>query len=408
MMRRLCSAPRSAPRSGAGEIGAAVASAGARHASRTSRRPWTLDLLLCGLIALLACAGLCAAAPATAQAAPRAAPRDPRWAVPPAYRDAYRAFMNETGEVGQAGAGDTALSPNIVGGQVVRRPNLPWVAVINMYDSTYCSGVLIGPRMLLTVAHCTYGESAPLSAYTVLTRRWDLTMDPFDEGSSVFQVVRIHMHPRFNDSTWAHDLAIWLLKQVSGPAPAYAHLNLDKPWLPGTNGQNVTVAGWGVRDEGYRTPTDNLRKVTLPMVPILQCSRALKVLNETVTVDGRIVMCAGLKSGGKDSCYGDSGGPLFSNVWGTDYVHAVSSWGIGCARPNTFGVYQSVRDGNAGQWIKYTLGRYPVADRGYVTLAATKTKTKTKTTTKKKTTSRTTRRTSTSRRLTSTTVKVVR
>ena len=65
------------------------------------------------------------------------------------------------------------------------------------------------------------------------------------------------------------------------------------------------------------------------------------------------MMCAGFVAGGRDSCTGDSGGPLFvqrpAEAGGGFAVLAVVSWGIECAAPNAFGVYASVSHYHA--WI---------------------------------------------------------
>jgi secreted trypsin-like serine protease len=56
-------------------------------------------------------------------------------------------------------------------------------------------------------------------------------------------------------------------------------------------------------------------------------------------------ICAGnMATGGVDTCQGDSGGPMFKrNAAGQWIQVGITSWGIGCARPNAPGVYTEVR-----------------------------------------------------------------
>jgi len=52
------------------------------------------------------------------------------------------------------------------------------------------------------------------------------------------------------------------------------------------------------------------------------------------------MMCAGYLSGGKDSCEGDSGGPLFYKLKSGLYSQVgIVSTGMSCAKPNQPGIY---------------------------------------------------------------------
>jgi trypsin len=48
------------------------------------------------------------------------------------------------------------------------------------------------------------------------------------------------------------------------------------------------------------------------------------------------MFCAGLAQGGKDSCSGDSGGPIVDS---TGTLQGLVSWGQGCAEAGFAGVY---------------------------------------------------------------------
>lgn len=70
---------------------------------------------------------------------------------------------------------------------------------------------------------------------------------------------------------------------------------------------------------------------------------------------GDAVICAGVLTGGHDSCQGDSGGPLMQPIYDEEhgsryYQIGIVSYGIGCARTDTPGVYTRVQ--NFIDWIQ--------------------------------------------------------
>lgn len=87
-----------------------------------------------------------------------------------------------------------------------------------------------------------------------------------------------------------------------------------------------------------------LQKVTIPIVNQTVCAESYVPLSYSVT---DMMICAGnLEQGGKDACQGDSGGPLVAH----NVLVGITSWGLGCARPEYPGVWTRVPA--LANWIK--------------------------------------------------------
>ena len=100
-------------------------------------------------------------------------------------------------------------------------------------------------------------------------------------------------------------------------------------------GQMLTASGWGRTSESGGT-ADTLQKVTVPVISNDKCQE----MYPGETIDASVLCAAGP---GKDSCKGDSGGPIFgTDAYGDDYLVGLVSWGYGCARAEYPGVYARV------------------------------------------------------------------
>lgn len=158
------------------------------------------------------------------------------------------------------------------------------------------------------------------------------------------EVVEQIGHPNYNDFTLDYDYMVLKLNQPVDISE-YPPIKLnDNPSKPETN-DLLTVIGFGALAEGGPSyyyyyeggPTTNrLQKVQVPANSNRQCR------NQHSGIMEDIHFCAGFGGGGKDSCFGDSGGPIFENHNGTALQVGVVSWGEGCARPNKSSVYARV------------------------------------------------------------------
>ena len=103
-------------------------------------------------------------------------------------------------------------------------------------------------------------------------------------------------------------------------------------------GTAAVVVGWGVND--FSNPSQplfpsELNQVSVPVVSTEICNAPQSYAG--LLGEGQI--CAGLPQGGRDSCLGDSGGPLMIRQDGEYKQIGVVSFGRGCAEPNFYGVY---------------------------------------------------------------------
>ncbi|MGC1587095.1 MAG: trypsin-like serine protease, partial [Rhodomicrobium sp.] len=148
---------------------------------------------------------------------------------------------------------------------------------------------------------------------------------------------------------------------------AIAELSLAAATDPATPpGVQVRVAGYGTTEDSEDQETAGrfiradgkgellagsalLRETAIETIPAQRCAA-----RNPGTAIGAGQICAGLEQGGKDSCHGDSGGPLMAYDAGAcPRQIGVVSWGRGCAEKDAYGVYTRVS--HYADWIqKYT------------------------------------------------------
>ena len=129
-------------------------------------------------------------------------------------------------------------------------------------------------------------------------------------------------------------------------------------------GTMLTLAGWGSKKPhviGENSAT--MLHVKVPVVTNEVCGDVTHYgdtdppdLPKTVYPS---MLCAGYDGGGRDSCYGNSGGPLFSIEEGEGVVLGLVSWAAGCGLPKRPGAYTRVAHYSA--WITQTISIHTAA-----------------------------------------------
>lgn len=228
-----------------------------------------------------------------------------------------------------AGAAHAEPVPRIIGGRPEAR--IPAIGALLKEGADFCTGTAIAPNVVLTAAHCFEGI-------------WSADGIEFFMGRDVrdlasgrrIRVRELHPHPSYDPWTYDHDIAVAVLESDVDVEPVPARL-APLPWIVGD--QAVWV-GYGVTDPDG-SDSGVKRSVQMPISAVDD----LFVVNEAA---------------GKNTCFGDSGGPALMDLGAGLEVIAVTSYGDSACLEDG---YNSRSDVHA-DWIWGFLAREVAIGRG--------------------------------------------
>ncbi len=224
------------------------------------------------------------------------------------------------------------MQPKIIGGDYSSE-TYPWMVSLQN-NGHFCGGVLIHQDYVLTASHCLASMQA--SNIDVIIGSNDSINFVGGESRKVDWLVR---HPDYDENSFYKDIAIIKLSESSDKTPIKILSNNDAALIE--QNTQLRVLGWGLTQEGDANSSPVfLKQVDLAFQQDGICANTYGVQTNLNYWD--YSLCAGEISGGKDSCLGDSGGPLIIKKENTWYAVGLVSWGSGCGQPGLYGVYNQV------------------------------------------------------------------
>nr|NP_001098368.1 enteropeptidase-1 [Oryzias latipes]BAF57203.1 enteropeptidase-1 [Oryzias latipes] len=225
--------------------------------------------------------------------------------------------------------------PRVVGGVNAEKGAWPWMVSLHWRGRHGCGASLIGRDWLLTAAHCVYGKNTHLQYWSaVLGLHAQSSMN--SQEVQIRQVDRIIINKNYNRRTKEADIAMMHLQQPVNFTEWVLPVCLASEDQHFPAGRRCFIAGWGRDAEGGSLP-DILQEAEVPLVDQDECQRLLPEYTFTSSM-----LCAGYPEGGVDSCQGDSGGPLMCLEDARWTLIGVTSFGVGCGRPERPGAYARV------------------------------------------------------------------
>lgn len=254
-------------------------------------------------------------------------------------------------------------------GSAVTTHSWPWIVHLDVFYGSrpgLCSGTIIGENHIVTAAHCCrLRENVGTVSKIVATfgrlknseRNTNIEFSMTIEKENIFPHEEYRKYPM--QGAGKHDVCVLKTPEnimAARPRECVAKncamvactVQADMEELVG---KNCWVAGWGKHDE-YSGLSDNLMETGVNIFSQEYCLQKSTARTKKRLRSDEI--CAGTPDGdnnglsdaGPDTCKADSGGPLMCRLGSqkTPFLVGITSWGDGCGKEGSPGVYSSISE----------------------------------------------------------------
>ena len=234
-------------------------------------------------------------------------------------------------------AGLTVLGAGLVAGPAAGVTNgtpaddaeHPFMVALESSDGEqFCGGSIIAADRVLTAAHCVEGEAASRIRVAAGSTR-------LGDATQVRAVASIDAHPDYT-RTQVEDVAVLHLTSPFTFDDRVAPIRLAGPGDESLvdHDSPATTIGWGATSE-HGGGSRDLLETDVRIIGDEECAAVAGG-----DLDPETMICAGGDGDGKDSCYGDSGGPLFVRAAdGSPVLAGIVSFGLAECGGDAPGVY---------------------------------------------------------------------
>ncbi|XP_062348546.1 acrosin-like [Cinclus cinclus] len=215
-----------------------------------------------------------------------------------------------------------------------------------------CSGALIHPQWVLTVASC-FVRAGDISRWEVVIGATDLSQ-PGPEAE-LRHIRTLLLHQNYNSAKARNNIA---LLELDKPVECSDYIQLGcvpDSSLAVPELKTCYIAGWRATPGSARSPRLVLQEAKVRLMDVQLCNSSRWYGGAVHPQD----LCAGYPRGGIDTCQGDIGGPLVckDNVGDYFWLVGLASWGRGCAGAKRPGVFTSTQHFHT--WIQVQMGLLP-------------------------------------------------